>query len=160
MPVDRPKESREDQTLLGRVLAIDLGSKRVGLALSDELRLSIRTLPTLPRTPWKRLLGSLAEVCEQFDVGSIVVGLPLLLDGGEGDAAREATRVARNLELSLKLPIFLQDERLTSRAAEVSLRERGVKRADISGQVDGEAASIILKDFLASRAADATIHEA
>ena len=133
----------------GRVLAIDIGSKRVGLAVSDELRLSVRTLPPLARTPWKRLVASLAEVCEEFDVRSIVLGLPLRLDGFEGEAALEARRVARNLELSLKLPLFLQDERLTSKTAEASLKARGLDAGEISRQVDSEAASIILTDFLA-----------
>ncbi len=134
----------------GRVLAIDIGSKRVGLAISDEMRLSVRTLPPLPRTPWKRLLGSLADLCEKFDVRSIVLGLPLRLDGSEGDAALEARRVARNLELSLKLPLFLQDERFTSKTAETALRARGLNVVEIAEEVDGEAASIILSDFLAS----------
>ena len=135
----------------GRVLAIDIGSKRVGLAISDEMRLSVRTLPALPRTPWKRLLGSLATLCEEFDVRTIVLGLPLRLDGSEGDAALEARRVARNLELSLKLPLILQDERLTSKAAEQALRADGLNVAEIAEKVDSEAASIILSDFLASQ---------
>ena len=135
----------------GRVLAIDMGSKRVGLAVSDELRLTVRALPALPRTPWKRLLSSLAELCEQFDVRSIVLGLPLRLDGSEGDAAHEARRIARNLELSLKLPLFLQDERLTSKAAETALRADGLDVAEIATKVDSEAASIILCDFLSSQ---------
>ena len=141
--------------MLGRVLAIDIGSKRVGLAISDELRLSVRTLPALPRTPWKRLLASLAELCEKFDVRSIVLGLPLRLDGTEGDASLDARRVARNLELSLKLPLFLQDERFTSKAAEASLKARGIDVTEISNKVDSEAASIILSDYLASQSGDA-----
>jgi len=108
----------------------------------------VRTLPPLPRTPWKRLIGSLSELCVEFDVRSIVLGLPLRLDGTEGEAAQEARRVARNLELSLKLPLFLQDERLTSKTAESTLRERGISRSEIPGRVDGEAASIILSDYL------------
>ena len=132
----------------GRVLAIDMGSKRVGLAVSDELRLTVRALPILPRTPWKRLLRSLADLCEQYDVRSIVLGLPLRLDGTEGDAAQEVRRVGRNLQLSLKLPLFFQDERLTSKDAESSLRVRGFQANEISDRVDSEAASIILSDFL------------
>jgi putative Holliday junction resolvase len=132
----------------GRVLAIDMGSKRVGLAVSDELRLTVRALPALPRTPWKRLLSSLAELCEQFDVRNIVLGLPLRLDGTEGDASQEVRRVGRNLQLSLKLPLFFQDERLTSKDAESSLRERGFQASEIPERVDSEAASIILSDFL------------
>lgn len=125
-----------------------MGSKRVGLALSDELRLSVRTLPALPRTPWKRLLASLAELCEGFDVRLIVMGLPLRLDGGEGDAAQEVRRLGRNLELTLKIPLSLHDERLTSMAAEDSLRERGLRGREISENVDSEAAAIILRDYL------------
>jgi putative Holliday junction resolvase len=128
-----------------------MGSKRVGLALSDESRLSIRTLPALPRTPWKRLLGSLRELCEEFDVQMIVLGLPLRLDGGEGDAAREVRRLARNLELTLKIPLCLQDERLTSKAAEASLRERGLQGRQISEAVDSEAAAIILRDYFSAQ---------
>ena len=135
----------------GRVLAIDMGSKRVGLAVSDELRLTVRALEALPRTPWKRLLSSLAELCEQFDVRSIVLGLPLRLDGSEGDAAQEVRRVGQNLEISLKLPLFFQDERLTSKDAESTLREKGFQGVEISGRVDSEAASIILCDFLESQ---------
>jgi putative pre-16S rRNA nuclease len=134
--------------LQGRVLAIDMGSKRVGLAVSDELRLTVRTIQALPRTPWKRLLSSLAELCEQFDVRSIVLGLPLRLDGTEGDAAQEVRRVGNNLQLSLKLPLFFQDERHTSQEAESSLRERGLRVVEISDRIDSEAASIILSDFL------------
>lgn len=132
----------------GRLLAIDMGSKRVGLAVSDELRLTVRALPALPRTPWKRLLSSLAELCVQFDVRNIVLGLPLRLDGTEGDAAQEIRRIAHNLKLTLQLPLFFQDERLTSKDAEASLRERGLKGFEISDRVDSEAASIILRDFL------------
>ena len=139
----------------GRVLAIDMGSKRVGLALSDELRLSVRTLQALPRTPWKRLLNSLAGLCEQFDVRTIVVGLPLRLDGVEGDAAQEVRRLANNLELTLKIPVSLQDERLTSKAAEGALRRQGFEGRQILGSVDSESAAIILRDYLSDQTAAA-----
>jgi putative holliday junction resolvase len=142
--------------VLGRVLAIDIGSKRVGLAISDEMRLSVRTLPALPRTPWKRLISSLADLCDKFDVRTIVLGLPLRIDGSEGDAAQDARRIARNLELSLKLPLFLQDERFTSKTAETALRADGLDTAEIAKKVDSEAASIILKDFLESQSVGIT----
>jgi putative Holliday junction resolvase len=128
-----------------------MGSKRVGIAISDELRLSVRMLPALPRTPWKRLLKSLSELCEGFDVRMIVLGLPLRLDGSEGDAALEIRRIARNLQLTLKLPLSLQDERLTSKTAEASLLEKGFRGKEISEHVDSEAAAFILSDFLLSQ---------
>lgn len=152
--INRNEGGRNTPTAAGRVLALDLGAKRVGVAVSDELRLTARPLAALPRAPWKRLVNSLAGLCESFDVRLLVVGLPLRLDGVEGDAAREARRSARNLELSLKLPVRLQDERLTSKDAEDSLRVRGFGAAEVSERVDSEAAAIILKDFLESKAAE------
>lgn len=135
----------------GRLLAIDLGSKRVGVAVSDETRLSARALPPLPRSGWKGLLRALSEIVQKFDVREVVMGLPLRLEGGEGDAAAEARRVGRNLQLSLRLPVHFQDERLTSKAAEESLRAEGRTEREIPGLVDGEAARLILLDFLSSQ---------
>jgi putative Holliday junction resolvase len=137
------------RSLPGRVLALDLGTKRVGVAVSDELRLSVRPLPALIRSNWKRLLLAVAELRERFDAGTVVIGLPLRLDGVEGDAARKARRIARNLGLSLDVAVHLQDERLTSRAAEESLRAEGYSADEISLRVDSEAAALILRDFLA-----------
>ena len=125
-----------------------MGSKRVGVAVSDELRITARPLPALKRTPWKRLVKDLAELCTEFDVRALVLGLPLRLDGSEGDSAREVRRVARNLCLSLKLPIIFQDERLTSKAAEASLRVEGVRRSEAAARVDSESAAIFLRDYL------------
>lgn len=132
----------------GRVLAIDLGSKRVGIAVSDELRISIRALPALPRTPWKRLCVALVNLCEEFDVKMVVLGLPLRLDGSAGDAAVEVKRIERNLTLSLKLPVELQDERYTSKDAEANLRRGGMQAAGVLENVDSESAAIILNDYL------------
>lgn len=133
----------------GRLLALDLGTRRVGVAVSDELRLSVRPLPALPRGSWKKLLREIALLREQFDARGVVVGLPLRLDGTEGDAATEARRIARNLELSLGVPVFLQDERLTSREAEAMLNAQGMSAQELKEHVDSAAAVLILRDYLA-----------
>lgn len=138
----------------GRVLAIDIGSKRVGVALSDELCITARPLPALKRTSWKHLVKHLATLCEAFDVKKVVLGLPLRLDGSEGDAALEVKRIARNLTLTLGLPVALQDERYTSKTAEASLRTKGVRAGQISELVDSESAAIILNDFLIKQSDD------
>lgn len=132
----------------GRILALDLGTRRVGVAVCDELRLTARALPALQRTSWKRLLLAVSGLCEEFDARMLVIGLSLRLDGTEGDAAAEARRLARNFGLSLAIPIHLQDERLTSREAESALREAGYGPSEIKERVDSEAAAIILRDFL------------
>jgi putative Holliday junction resolvase len=133
----------------GRLLALDLGEKRVGVAISDELWITVRPLPFLHRTNWKQLLGAVADLLQRFDAQALVIGLPLNLDGTEGNAVIEARRLARNFELSLKVPVYLQDERLTSREAEETLRAAGRSNSDLHQQVDGEAAAIILRDFIA-----------
>lgn len=131
------------------MLALDLGEKRVGVAISDELLITVRPLPYLSRTNWKQLLSAVADLLQRFDAKSLVIGLPLNLDGTEGKAATEARRLARNFELSLKVPVYLQDERLTSREAEESLRAAGRSSNELRQHVDGESAAIILRDFIA-----------
>ena len=137
--------------LKGRWLAFDLGTKRVGVALSDELQLTVQPLPPLKRTNWKTLLRQISDLRHSFDAQAVVIGLPLKMDGTEGDAAREARRIARNLSLSLGVPVYLQDERLTSHAAAESLREAGVSDNELLSRLDSEAAKLILRDFINER---------
>ena len=132
----------------GSVLALDLGDKLVGAAVSDDQRITIKRLAPLQRSNWKRLLSEVEKLIERFDAQSLVIGLPLRLDGTIGSAAEEATRLARNFAKSLKLPVYLQDERLTSFDARLGLLNEGHNETEISARVDGEAAAIILRDFL------------
>ena len=141
-----PDKASPEET--GRVLALDIGAKRVGVAISDEMRLTVRTLKALSGTNWKQLVKALSELCEEFDVRQVVLGLPLRLDGFEGDAATEVRRVARKLELSLHLPIDFQDERLTSKVAESALRRERLSEREVFANADSEAAAIILRDYL------------
>ena len=132
----------------GPVLALDLGEKLVGVAISDERLVTTKRLTPLKRSNWKRLLQDVRQLVEHFDARMIVVGLPLRLDGTDGDAAKNARRVAANLAKSIDLPVYLQDERLTSLEAMDNLKAEGVKPDEIPDLVDGEAAVIILRDFL------------
>ena len=81
----------------------------------------------------------------------VVIGLPLSLDGTEGEPAAEARRIARNLGLSSGLPVHMQDERLTSKDAEERLRAEGFSADEISARGDGEAAKLILLDYLSGQ---------
>jgi putative Holliday junction resolvase len=150
---DFPSNKNESQpdTAKGRLLSLDLGTKRVGVAVSDELQLTAQPLPPLRRSNWKNLLRQISALRHTFDAQGVVIGLPLNLDGTEGDAAQEARRIARNLSLSLPVPVHLQDERLTSHAAEESLRAAGVRDKELTARLDGEAAAIILRDFISQR---------
>jgi putative Holliday junction resolvase len=133
----------------GRLLALDLGQKRIGVAVSDELQITVRPLAPLSRTNWKQLLLAVKGALESFDARALVLGLPLGLDGSEGEAATEARRIARNFRLSLHIPVYLQDEKLTTQAAEESLRAEGYDGLSLLERLDSEAAAIILRDFIA-----------
>jgi putative Holliday junction resolvase len=150
---DFPSTQHESQpgTAKGRLLSLDLGTKRVGVAVSDELQLTAQPLPPLRRSNWKTLLRQISDLRHSFDAQGVVIGLPLNLDGTEGSAAQEARRIARNLSLSLPVPVHLQDERLTSRAAEESLRAAGLSGQELNARLDSEAAAIILLDFISQR---------
>jgi putative Holliday junction resolvase len=130
------------------VLALDIGEKLIGAAISDERLITTKRLPPLKRSNWKKLLHDVRHLLERFDAQTIVVGLPLRLDGSEGDAAKNVRRLALNLAKSVQQPVYLQDERLTSRAAMENLKAEGVKPEEIAALVDGEAAAMILHDFL------------
>jgi putative Holliday junction resolvase len=132
------------------LLALDLGARRVGVAVCDEMRLAVRPLPAIPRKSWKKLVASVAQFARDFDAVGLVLGLPLRLDGTEGDAATEVRRLARNFALTLRLPVHLQDERLTTRAAEEGLRDEGTTDEERAARLDSEAAAIILRDFISS----------
>ena len=88
---------------------------------------------------------------ERFDAQTIVVGLPLRLDGTDGDAAKNARRIATNLAKSIHRPVYLQDERLTSLDAMANLKAEGLKPEEIPAVIDSEAAATILRDFLDTR---------
>jgi putative Holliday junction resolvase len=142
-----------NDTSRGRVLALDLGARRVGVAVSDEMRLTVRPLPALKRESWKKLVASVAQLVREFDAQELVLGLPLRLDGTEGDAATDARRLARNFGLTLSIPVHLQDERLTTRAAEETLRDERTSDQERVERIDSEAAAIILRDFISNETA-------
>jgi putative Holliday junction resolvase len=132
----------------GPILALDLGEKLVGAAISDERLITTKRLPPLKRSNWKKLLQDVRDLLERFDAKTIVVGLPLSMDGSEGDAAKNVRHLALNLAKSVQQPVYLQDERLTSRAAMENLISEGVQPEEIPALIDGEAAAMILRDFL------------
>jgi putative Holliday junction resolvase len=143
------KRINQKNAIRSPIVALDLGEKRVGIAVSDALSISITRLAALPRTNWKQLLRDVDNLIQRFDAQTVVIGLPLMLNGSSGDSALEVRRVAQKFAQSLKIPVYLQDERLSSIEAEQNLRAEGYKRDRVSALVDSEAAAVILRDFLA-----------
>ena len=132
----------------GRILAIDPGTKRCGVAICDELQVTTRPLGTIQRTSWKKLLSNIQQTVSDFDAKALVIGLPLESDGSESEMSVMARDMARKFSLSLDIPVFLQDERVTSYEAKGRLWERGLEPNETREFVDSEAAAIILADFL------------
>ena len=135
----------------GRLLALDLGTKHVGVAVSDQLQFTVRPICVLDRGGWKKFLKQIINYLEEFDAVGLVLGLPLEFDGSESEMSAEARRVARNFSLSIKVPVFLQDERVSSYDAKGYLTKLGLSEKEIWERVDSEAAAIILSDFITLR---------
>lgn len=132
----------------GRIVAIDIGTKRFGVAVCDELQFTTRPVCNITRFGWKKLLKEIITILEEFDAKALVLGLPINGDGTESEMSLDVRRIARNFSLSLKIPVFLQDERVTSFEAKNLLYQQGFNQKEIVQRVDSEAAAIILSDFL------------
>lgn len=132
----------------GRILALDLGTKRIGVAVSDELQITVRAVCVVERKSWKKLLKQIESFLAEFDAVALVIGLPYNTDGSESEMSLEARRLARNFSLSLNVPIFLQDERVTTYEARGRLWKLGLNEKQMRERLDGEAAAIILGDFI------------
>ena len=132
----------------GRVLAIDLGTVRVGLALSDPLRITGQPMGRLPRRALRDDLTALISVVRDNDVAVIVIGYPLLMSGIVGERALDASAFAERLRAELDCPVVLWDERLTTVQAERALIEGNVSRKNRRKVVDSAAAALLLQSWL------------
>jgi len=135
----------------GRLLALDLGTKRIGVAVSDELQVTTRAVCIIERRSWKKVLKQIVSLLEEFDAVGLVLGLPYNTDGSESEMSREARRLTRNFSLSLNVPVLLQDERVSTYDARGRLWKLGLSETEVRERLDGEAAAIILSDFIDRR---------
>ncbi len=106
------------------------------------------------------MLRRVAAVIESYDARGLVIGLPLSLDGTEGSAAKDARAIADKFRRSLNVPVYLQDERLTTFAATARLRAAGRSAGEIKREVDSESATIILSDFISCQARSNQLNQA
>lgn len=131
---------------VGRIISLDPGTKRVGAAICDEMRVTTRPLSIIERSSWKKLLLTVKDILSEFDAVALVIGLPLNSDGSESEMSVLARDLARKFGLSVSIPVFLQDERVSTYAARERVWQN--KRVAADSRVDSEAARIILEDFL------------
>ncbi len=133
-----------------RILAIDYGSKGIGIAISDELQMMARPLTTIRRKRMKmsEIYDRISSLVQENQAGELVVGMPLNMDGSRGDAAISVEKFISKLKEKMEIPVFAVDERLTSYEADQILREMGVSEKERRARSDEYAAMIILQDFL------------
>lgn len=131
------------------MLSLDVGKKRIGLAVSDELGLTAQGLETLQRTRVRDDLAKLKEIAGSWNVRQLLVGKPLHLSGGESRQSEYTREFAERLSEYTQLPVTYWDERLTSKEAERFLREGGAVLERKSGVIDRMAAVLLLQSYLA-----------
>jgi len=131
-----------------RILAVDWGERRIGLAVSDPQGIIATGLETVQVVSEPRAVARISEVAKEYEVERIVVGLPLLMSGERGEAAELASRFAELLAERSGLQVDTYDERLTSALSERRLREVGKRGSDKRGRVDQGAAIALLESYL------------
>ncbi len=135
-----------------RILALDHGTKRIGVALSDELKMIAQPLEFIPAEPFADFLARLKGILREKEVEFILLGLPRNMDGTYGPAALKVQDFAAALRGALTIPIQTWDERLTSVQANRFLIEGGVRREKRKEKVDKMAAAILLQSYLDAKA--------
>jgi putative holliday junction resolvase len=131
-----------------RILAIDHGSRRIGVAVSDEMKMIAQPLEFIPAEPFSKFLGRLQELLEEKEVELILVGLPRNMDGSFGPAAQKVQEFIATLKANVRVPIRMWDERLTSVQANRLLIQGNVRRDQRKEKVDKMAAAILLQSYL------------
>ena len=134
-----------------RILALDVGTKRIGLALSDELLITAQGLDSIYRQGPKADLDAIARLVKENGVSEVVVGLPISMNGTYSAKTREVVEFMENLEKAVDVPLKAWDERLTTVQAERVLLEAGASRARRKKLADKLAAQLILQSYLDSR---------
>lgn len=132
-----------------RIMALDAGDKRIGVALSDPLGITAQGLKVLENSP--EVFGKIMEICQEYGVGEIVVGLPKNMNNTWGARADWSKEFARRVAEATGLPVAMEDERLTTVAATRALLEADVSRRKRRKVIDKMAAVLILQNYLARR---------
>jgi putative holliday junction resolvase len=139
-----------------RILGIDYGDKRIGLAVSDELEITARGISVIECKSKKADMEAIASAVSAYGVGAIVVGYPLRLDGSAGIQCQKVDRFIAALKEAIPVSVIAWDEALSTKEAEELMREAGITRKKKRGMVDRIAASLILQDYLNKKARQET----
>jgi putative Holliday junction resolvase len=152
MSIDHDTSAEPAGSSAERVLAIDLGERRVGLALAEPGRALVEGLPTVDRKPLKGgLVDEIRRIAGERAVDRVILGIPLSMDGSEGPAARLAREFEAELARALDVPVEEWDERLSTEAARTRLREIGYSEREMRSRLDQLSAVLMLEGWLRAR---------
>lgn len=131
-----------------RILGLDIGDKRIGVAISDSLGITAQSLETINRVGKKKDVERIEEIIKEYNVDLIVSGNPINMNGTIGERSEKTVAFAKYISNRTKIPVVFQDERLTTVSAESILIEQGVRRENRKNHIDKVAASFILQAYL------------
>jgi len=134
-----------------RILALDVGDKRIGVAISDELEISANALATITRTGLKKAIREIQEIITEYNVEEMIVGMPVMMNGSVGIQAEKVGRFVDELKKEIRIPIKLFDERLSTSLIEKTLIDADMSREKRKKVIDKLSAVIILQDYMSSR---------
>jgi len=133
---------------MGRILAIDMGEKRIGLAVSDPTYTIAQPLRTIKFTSFKKLIEELMQIIELMEIEKIVIGMPITMKGTYSKKTREVIEIEKKLKHVIRIPIHMFDERRTTIQAQHTMRLSGKKPSQNRDKIDMIAASHLLQNFL------------
>lgn len=137
--------------MLSRILAIDYGEKRIGLALSDPMQMFAKPFDTIANLSFEHIISELGKVIKEQSVGSLIVGIPWSIEGTATDKTNETLEFIEKLKSEISLPIIGWDERYTTSEANQLLKEMGYNWKQARKVIDSMAACLILKNHLENR---------
>jgi len=142
-----------------RVMGLDIGDRRIGVAVSDPTQTLASPLKVIVRRDDESSVLEIVALLQQYAVGRLVIGLPYLLDGSVGEQARKVIEFTDKIKGQTSVEVVMQDERLTSVTADYMLREAGKKRNRLRKEIDAAAATVILQSYIDEIDADGRISQ-
>lgn len=133
---------------MGRLIGIDYGESRVGIAISDPMQTVATPIRTIKVIKRKVLLAEIEALCKEMDAAAVVVGMPLHLDGGKGELAKATIVFMEQLQKRLEIDVLSWDERLSSKQAEMAMRDGGASASRRKEMIDQLAAQLVLQSFM------------
>ncbi len=134
-----------------RILALDVGDKRIGVAISDELGISAHSLMTINRSDIRKETREIIELITDYNVEEMIVGMPVMMDGSMGIQGEKVSRFVDELKKEINIPIKFVDERLSTRLVERTLIDADISRGKRKKIIDKLSAVVILQDYMSSR---------